>query len=48
MKTTMAALLLFCLALTGCVVEPGGSYGDRGWGNGGHVEFHSDQRRWDH
>jgi hypothetical protein len=40
MKTTLVALLLFSLALAGCVVEPGGGYDHRGWSGHGHGEFH--------
>ncbi len=39
MKKTLLALLLLSLALTGCVVEPGG-YGYRG---DGHGDFHADR-----
>jgi len=44
MKTTLVALLLFSLALAGCVVVPvgGGGYDHRGWG--GHGEFHDGPR----
>ncbi len=41
MTKTFVALLLLSLALTGCVVEPGGGYGDRGYRDGGHAEFHA-------
>jgi hypothetical protein len=47
MKTTLVALLLLSLALTGCVVDAGGGYGHRGYdGNGwsGHGEFHDSGR----
>jgi len=41
MKATLVALLLFSLALAGCVVEPGGGYDHRGWGGwGGHGDYH--------
>lgn len=39
MKKALLMLLLASLALTGCIVEPGG-YGHRG---DGHGEFHSDR-----
>ena len=39
MKRTLVALLLFSLALTGCVVEPGGGYREHGYREGGHAEF---------
>lgn len=29
MKTALLTLLLLSLALTGCIVEPGGGYGNR-------------------
>jgi hypothetical protein len=51
MKTTLVALLLLSLALTGCVVDPYGGYGnrgygDRGWGDRDHGEHHADQRQY--
>ncbi len=41
MTITLIRLLLLSLALTGCIVEPGGGYRDRGYGDGGHAEFHA-------
>jgi hypothetical protein len=41
MKTILATLLLLSLALTGCVVEPGGGYRDHGYENGGHADVHA-------
>jgi hypothetical protein len=41
MKTILTTLLLLSLALTGCVVEPGGGYRDHGYDNGGHADFHA-------
>jgi hypothetical protein len=38
MKKTLLALLLLSLALTGCIVEPGG-----GFRYGDHGEYHSDR-----
>ncbi len=35
MKYTLIALVLLSLALTGCIVEPYGGYGDRGGGDNG-------------
>lgn len=54
MKTTLVALLLLSLALTGCVVAPGGEYGrgygggygDRGRDNDRHGDFHAGQERY--
>jgi len=45
MKTTLVALLLLSLALTGCVVEPGGGYDHRGWDHHGHSDFHDSDHR---
>ena len=42
MKTTLIALLLLSLALTGCVIEPGGGNRDRGWGGQDHAAFQAD------
>jgi hypothetical protein len=47
MKTTLVALLLLSLALTGCVVDPYGGYGNRGYGDRGwrdheHAEYRGD------
>jgi hypothetical protein len=44
MKTTLVALLLFSLALAGCIVEPGGGYDHRGWGDHGNGWHHDDGR----
>jgi hypothetical protein len=41
MKTILATLLLLSLALTGCIVEPGGGYRDHGYDNNGHADFHA-------
>jgi hypothetical protein len=41
MRITLATLLLLSLALTGCIVQPGGGYRDHGYGDGGHAEFHA-------
>lgn len=45
MRITLITLLLLSLGLTGCIVEPGGGYHERGYGDGGHdgghVEFHA-------
>jgi len=41
MRMTLLTLLLLSLALTGCIVEPGGGYGNRGYGYGGHPEWHA-------
>jgi hypothetical protein len=43
MKKALLALLLFSLALTGCVVEPGGGHAYR---DGDHGEFHSGGGGW--
>jgi hypothetical protein len=53
MKTISIGLALLSLALTGCVYEPYGGYrdrgyGDRGWNNGGHAEYHAERGSWDH
>jgi hypothetical protein len=40
MKKTLLALLLLSLALTGCVVEPGGGWG---WHGGERGEYHQDR-----
>ena len=40
MKKTLLTLLLASLALTGCIVEPGG----RGYRDGGRGEAHYDHR----
>jgi hypothetical protein len=37
MMKKILALLLLSLALTGCIIEPGG------YRNGGHGEYHSDR-----
>jgi hypothetical protein len=42
MKKTLLTMLLLSLALTGCIVEPGGGYGYRGDGYHDRGEFHSD------
>ena len=47
MKATLITLLLVSLALTGCVLGPGGGYGnryygDRGWGDRDHAEYHAE------
>jgi hypothetical protein len=47
MKTTLVTLLLISLALTGCVVDPYGGYGnrgygERGWGDRDQGEHHAD------
>jgi len=44
MKTTLVALLLFSLALAGCIVEPGGGYDHRGWDGHGPGWHHDDGR----
>jgi hypothetical protein len=44
MKTTLVALLLFSLALAGCIVEPGGGYDHRGCCDRGHGWFHDSER----
>ena len=41
MKIALITLAFLSLALAGCVVEPGRGYGDRGWDNGGHGEYHA-------
>lgn len=51
MKPTLVVLLLLSLALTGCIVEPGGGYGnrgdgDRGWENQRHAESHGNQEQY--
>jgi hypothetical protein len=38
MKKTLLALLLLSLALTGCIVEPGGGYRD-----GPHGDYHAER-----
>ena len=43
MKAILVALLL-SLALTGCIVDPGGGNRDHGWAN--HDAFHGDHRAW--
>ena len=43
MKIALVTLLLLSLGLTACVIEPGGGYRERGWNNGDHAEYHSDQ-----
>jgi len=49
MKTTLIALLLLSLALTGCIIAPGPGpgYGERGYSHGGPGEFHGDHGGWD-
>jgi len=47
MRTTLVTLLLLSLALTGCVVDPYGGYGNRGygsqgWGDRDRGEYHAD------
>jgi hypothetical protein len=44
MKKTLVTLLLFSLALAGCVIEPGGGYDHRGWDDHGHGWHHDDGR----
>jgi hypothetical protein len=47
MKIKLVALLLLSLALTGCVVEPGGGYyGGRGYGDGGHGAYYGEHGGW--
>jgi hypothetical protein len=47
MKITLMTLLLFSLALTGCVVEPGGGYyGGHGYGDGGHGAYYGEHGGW--
>jgi len=41
MKKSILALLLLSLAMTGCIVEPGG-----GHGNGDRGGYHSDRGGW--
>jgi hypothetical protein len=36
MKMTLITLALVSLALAGCVIDPGGGYGDRGYGDRGY------------
>ena len=48
MKTTLMALMLFSLALTGCVIDPNAgyrdrTYGDRDWGHSEHADYHAEQ-----
>ena len=43
MRKVLVTLLLLSLALTGCIVEPGGGYGGHGWGDRDHHESHEDQ-----
>ena len=50
MKPTLIALLLLSLTLTGCIVDSGGGYGNReygnrDWRNQGHSEFHGNQEQ---
>jgi hypothetical protein len=52
MKATLFTLLLVSLALTGCVFDPGGGYGnryygDRGWADRDHAEYHAEHRPYD-
>jgi hypothetical protein len=41
MKTTMIALLLLSLALTGCIIAPGPGYGGPGY-YGGHAGYYGE------
>jgi hypothetical protein len=48
MKTTLLALMLLSLALTGCVIDPNAgyrdrNYGDRDWNHGEHADNHAEQ-----
>jgi hypothetical protein len=43
MTRALVALLLLSLSLAGCIVEPGGDHGDRGWGDRTHYDFHGEQ-----
>ena len=48
MKTTLMALMLFSLALTGCVIDPnsdyrGRNYGDGDWDHAQHADYHAEQ-----
>ena len=52
MKATLFTLLLVSLALTGCVFDPGGGYGnryygDRGWADRDHAEYHAEHGPYD-
>jgi hypothetical protein len=40
MTKTLIALLLLSLGLTGCIVDPNRGYGNNGWGDRGHAEYH--------
>jgi hypothetical protein len=42
MKKSLCTLLVLSLALTGCVIDPGNRYGNRGWGSSNHAEFHAE------
>ena len=49
MPKTLLTLLL-ALALTGCIIGPGGGYGDHGrdqhgWGDRDHHQSHNDQEQ---
>jgi hypothetical protein len=43
LKTLSVILLLFSLAVTGCIVGPGPGYGGHGWGAGDHNDSHEDR-----
>jgi hypothetical protein len=42
MKTALITLALLSLTLAGCIVDPGRDYGNHGWDNGGHGEYHAE------